>query len=321
MRIGVDVLDSWWVVVLVASSVSMGAFAFGVFQFSDVLVRPKRRIAPSTPDSVDIEDWEDVRFSTRDGLTLRGWFLPPSSSAHGASVICAHGTGSNRGILLLQAAVLHRAGFGVLLFDLRGHGESDGRLSSFGYHEMHDVDAAVEYLRSRVDVHPHRIAVMGHSMGGAATLRAFARRDEPMPLVIVAAISSLEENLRHGVKHFTRLPLGWLMPLVLRISEHRVRAKVSEIRPIEDVARLEGCPVLFIHGDDDQLVPLENGQRLHRAARGEDVSLLVIQGAGHRSVLNAAFFGQYESALLNFLHRHLSAPSAAPMRDLEAKVR
>jgi uncharacterized protein len=318
--IGVVVFDSWWLIVLFVPLAVMGAFAFVAFQFSNALVRPKRRRAPLTPDGVGIENWEDVAFQTRDGLTLRGWFVPPSSAANGASVICAHGTGSNRGCLLLQAAALHRAGFGVLLFDLRGHGESGGFLSSFGYHEMRDIDAALEYLRSRVDVHPHRIAVMGHSMGGAATLRAFARRADPLPLVIVAAISSLQENLRHGVKHFTRLPLGWLMPLVLGISEQRVQARVSEIRPAEDVTQLEGCPLLLIHGDDDHLVPLENGQRLYRQARGADVSLLVIRGAGHRSVLNAQFFVQYETALLDFLHRHLGAVSSRAIGDLEARA-
>jgi alpha-beta hydrolase superfamily lysophospholipase len=318
--IGVVVFDSWWLIVLFVPLAVMGALAFGAFQLSNALVRPKRRRAPLSPDGVGIEVWEDVAFQTRDGLTLRGWFVPPSSAAHGASVICAHGTGSHRGCLLVQAAALHRAGFGALLFDLRGHGESDGALSSFGYHEMRDIDAAVEYLRSRSDVHPHRIAAMGHSMGGAATLRAFARRTDPLPLVIVAAISSLGENLRHGVKHFTRLPLGWLLPLVVRIAEERVQAQVSEIRPADDLTRLEGCPVLLVYGDDDRLVPLENGQRLYGQARGGDVSLLVIRGAGHRSVLNAAFFAQYEEALVKFLQRHLSAPKPTTVLELEARA-
>ncbi len=268
------------------------------------LVHPKRSLALFTPDSVCIALWENVAFVTHDGLTLRGWFVPPNSDAHGATVVCAHGTGANRSHLLPQAKILTQVGYGVLLFDFRHHGQSEGRVSSFGIHEVHDLKASFDYLRSRSDVNPNCIAVIGHSMGGATALRAAARGLDTKALVVISAVSSLQENLAHGVQKLTRLPAFVLAPLILKICEWHVKGRVSDMSPINDLERLKACPLLLVYGERDGLVPAENGRRLLKA-RGHDTTLLVVRGAGHRSVLIEKFLNRYEQELLNFLALHL----------------
>ena len=84
--------------------------------------------------------FEDVQFTTADGVTLRGWYKP---ARNGAAVIFVHGGGNNRLWFLPEAAALVRSGFGVLLFDSRANGESAGALQSWGDHEPADARAAL----------------------------------------------------------------------------------------------------------------------------------------------------------------------------------
>jgi uncharacterized protein len=278
------------------------------------LVHPKRHVASSTPASVGIEHWEDVSFTTKDGLSLRAWFVPPSPTANGATVVCAHGTGANRAYLLPHAAVLHQAGYGVLLFDFRHHGTSEGHVSSLGIFEIHDLHASLEFLRSRNDVNPERIAVIGHSMGGATALRAAARNLNVQALVVISAVSSLSENLADGVRYVTKLPAFPLAPLIVKICEWQTHGKISDMTPIKDLERLGNTPLLLVYGDQDAFVPLENGQRLRRARR-HDTTLVVVRGAGHRSILSKRFLPSYETKLMAFLAKHLQ-PTTPELRVL-----
>jgi hypothetical protein len=111
--------------------------------------------------------YENVAFETSDGLTLRGWYVP---SRNGAAVIAFPGRkGPQR-----QARMLIRHGYGVLLFDRRGEGASDGDPNAFGWGGAKDIDAAVAYLRRRADVRDGRIGGIGLSVGGELMLEAAA---------------------------------------------------------------------------------------------------------------------------------------------------
>src|SRR6185312_9486719 len=111
--------------------------------------------------------YENVSFETADGLRLRGWYVP---SRNGAAVIAFPGRRGPQA----HARMLARHGYGVLLFDRRGEGASDGDGNMFGWGGDRDVLAAVEYLRSRPDVDPRRIGGIGLSVGGELMLQAAA---------------------------------------------------------------------------------------------------------------------------------------------------
>jgi uncharacterized protein len=83
-----------------------------------------------------------VELVTSDGLRLSGWTIP---SRNGAAVILQHGYGGNSGQMLPVALMLTRHGYGVLLFDFRGHGASEGDFVSFGLNEVRDTEAAITY--------------------------------------------------------------------------------------------------------------------------------------------------------------------------------
>jgi pimeloyl-ACP methyl ester carboxylesterase len=113
-----------------------------------------------------------VTLTTAKGLELHGWYVP---SRNGAAVAVMHGTGSNRLGVADHARLLARHGYGVLLFDFNGHGESEGRSTSLPARFQPDADAALAYLRRRPDVRPGRIGAIGVSLGGEVAIHAAAR--------------------------------------------------------------------------------------------------------------------------------------------------
>ncbi|WP_116996639.1 alpha/beta hydrolase [Desertimonas flava] len=124
----------------------------------------------ATPASVGLA-YDDVTLRTADGVDLAGWFVP---AVNGAAVVLLHGAGSTRSDVLPEAEILARHGFGVLLVDARGHGESGGRAMDFGWHGDADIAAATAFLAERDDVEPGGIGVVGSSMGGEEAIGASA---------------------------------------------------------------------------------------------------------------------------------------------------
>ncbi len=133
--------------------------------------------------------YEDVSFTTSDGLELEGWYVP---SKNRAAVIAFPGrSGPQR-----PARMLARHGYGVLLFDRRGEGESEGDPNAFGWKGERDVRAAVAFLQSRPDVDPDRIGAIGLSVGGEMLIEAGAESDGPAAIVSDGAgIRSIREAL------------------------------------------------------------------------------------------------------------------------------
>ena len=110
---------------------------------------------------------EEVSFTTSDGLRLKGWYVP---SRNRAAVISFPGRASSQ----KRAKLLARHGYGVLLFDRRGEGESEGDPNGFGWQGERDIHAAVAFLQSRSDVDPERIGGIGLSVGGEMMIEAAA---------------------------------------------------------------------------------------------------------------------------------------------------
>jgi pimeloyl-ACP methyl ester carboxylesterase len=114
---------------------------------------------------------EEVTFEGGDGLRLAGWFVPPRN---GATIILLHGYGGNRTGTVWYAIPLVEAGYGVLMYDERASGESEGTMRSYGWQDVPDVGGALAYLSSRPDVDPDRIGIAGCSIGGQIALRGAA---------------------------------------------------------------------------------------------------------------------------------------------------
>ena len=130
-------------------------------------------ICCATPADLDLA-YEQVTLTSGDGVILSGWYIP---SRNKAAVILLHGYGANRTEMLGRAGALARHGYGVLLYDLRAHGESGGDWRTYGWLDVKDVDAALVFLQNRADLDPERIGILGFSIGGQIALRAAAQSD------------------------------------------------------------------------------------------------------------------------------------------------
>ena len=107
---------------------------------------------------------ETIELHTGDGLRLRGWFSPGIARS---AVVLIHGLSDNRAELLPEATLLSHHAHGVLLFDSRASGESDGEVATWGDRERLDVLAALDFLSARSDVDPARIGLYGFSVAAA----------------------------------------------------------------------------------------------------------------------------------------------------------
>jgi uncharacterized protein len=121
--------------------------------------------------------YEDVSFTTSDGLKLVGWYVP---SKNGAAVIAFPGRKGPQE----KARMLARHGYGVLLFDRRGEGKSEGEPNSWGWGGSKDIKAAVAYLQDRPDVEPRRIGGIGLSVGGEMMLEEAASDSTSLAAVV-----------------------------------------------------------------------------------------------------------------------------------------
>lgn len=254
---------------------------------------PRERVA--IPDSLG--PLSSVVLRTADGLMLRGWYIP---SRNGAAVVLGHGHGAQRAQLAFEARALARRGYGVLLFDWRGHGESDGDGTTWGVAEQMDLEAAIDYLSQRPDVDPHRIGGLGFSMG-AMTLAEVAAHDPRMRAVVLeGGFTSLEGMIEHDERRF-----GWWSERAAVASLRRAGIAIDRVRPIDVICDISPRPVLIIDGAEDDDSPVADERRLFAAAC-EPRTLIVIPHAGHASYASGGV--ALATSLTGFFDRGLLPP-------------
>ncbi len=244
----------------------------------------------SAPPAADLgRPYARVTLTTSDGLRLAGWYVP---SRNRAAVIAFPG---RRGPVA-HARLLARHGYGVLLLDRRGEGESQGDIDLYGWNGEADLHAAVAFLRRRPDVDADRIGGLGLSVGGELMLQA-AARDRGLRAVVSegAGVRSIAEHLdTPGVGAVQR----WLSPWVVQTG---ALAVLGDAGPPPDlaglVARIAPRPVFLIralHGNPDE--PLN---RVYYARAGRPKSLWETARGGHTGAL-AAEPGEYERRVIRF---------------------
>jgi dienelactone hydrolase len=161
-----------------------------------------------TPLDVQLQ-FKAVEFPARDGLTIAGWFLP---SHKRRAIIMAHGLGGAGVTMMFHAHPLVKAGYNVLMVDLRAHGISEGDTID-GVQEVNDILGAVDYLKTRLDVDADKIGVLGISLGAHTVLHAALQTDAIRALILEGVGPTCLED--HGGKPTTlrrkiNYPINWL---------------------------------------------------------------------------------------------------------------
>lgn len=227
------------------------------------------------------------REDRHDGLAYALW-LPDSAPPWPGVVIC-HGAGSRKENHADFARLARANGWAALAFDARGHGESDGDMSSGA---VDDVIAMAELLAAQDGVDPGRVAARGSSMGGFLAIHAAALT--PTIAGVIAVCPAGEEGLARGLRRGEfEMRIGdpaelerWLLANDLRRA----------------VARLRNQPLILLHAEGDEQVPSEWSQELYDLAP-EPRRLILVPGGDHRSVQHDA---ELQAVALGWLEKRLA---------------
>ncbi|HXN45354.1 MAG TPA: alpha/beta fold hydrolase [Bryobacteraceae bacterium] len=257
-----------------------------------------RQIAPARRFGLSPQT---VSFQSADEIPLKAWYERAWSVAvPKCTVILVHGSQTNKTGMGYTAARLLPHGFSVLMLDLRAHGESGGKYTTFDYREALDVEAAVGWLKAHNKGEP--IAILGYSSGAVAALVAASRT--PGLAAVVADSAYLDKT---DVLHRERDLLAQAPPGAVPLS-HRVqlwffttpgfawlsrvgfflRTGASFDGPdgyVRDaVKRLDRVPVLYLTAEKDPVVPRAVTDELYRLTPSPHKQLSIRPGSFHSAL-------------------------------------
>ena len=293
----------YYINLLVISAVLLcvGLYVVIPAYLSHAYLHPMRAL-PGDSSPADFHlDFEPVDFTTDDGILLAGWRVP---SRNGAAIVAVHGHSGNRTAVLAHAALLAKHGYGVLLFDLRAHGESEGDIFPFGWDADRDIRAGVDYLSANDGVDPDRIGVLGLSAGAGAGLQA-AAQDERIKAVVAEGVGfrTMEDMFTvRSLANLTRIPGVWVME-----TASRLQSGVAPPTPTRElIAQIAPRAVLLIAADTPQ-ERLPN--RAYFAAAGQPKALWEPVATGHIAALET-HPEAYEREVVGFFDRALQEKPA-----------
>ncbi len=273
------------------------------------LTHPRRKPITRAPADLGMA-FEDVTFTTEDGITLSGWFIP---ARNGRTLIGCHGILDTREQLLEPAVLLARQGYGFLLYDARAHGKSGGKYSTYGYDEVKDVAAAVAYLEARPDVDAQRLGIIGNSLGGITAIRAAARMQQLRVVVAESTLADFASDIGKAFRRFTGLPPFPFAPLVIFWGERITHIDLKAIRPVRDIAALAPRPVFLISDLLDLIVDEPSDGELLYANAGAPKELWQLPDCHHVKCF-AAQPEAYISRVSSFLEKSFALLDAEAAR-------
>ncbi|HEU4449493.1 MAG TPA: alpha/beta fold hydrolase [Gaiellaceae bacterium] len=238
---------------------------------------------------------ENLTLTAADGVRLGAWYVP---SGNGAAVLLLHGSGGSRNGLRLHAELLAEHGYGLLMYDARGRGESEGAPNGYGWSAQPDVDAGLAFLEARPDVEEGRIGVLGLSMGGEVALQAAARTSVIAAVVADGAgIRSFADAraIMDGAEAWVSLPQLWA-----QFAATRVLSGDASPPPLDGlVAEIAPRPLLLVAAGEGVGGEQEMNRLLAREA-GPSAELWELPGIAHTKGL-AERPGEYEERVVGFL--------------------
>lgn len=247
------------------------------------------RILYDTPTRAGLR-FEEVQFKSADGTRLFGWFIPATGysdpkNAKG-TVVHFHGNAQNLSAHWRFVEWLPRRGFNLFVFDYRGYGASEGTPDPKGVFD--DSSSALDYARSRPDVNPDRLIVLGQSLGGAN------------------AIAVVGSGNRKGVKAIVIEATFYSYSAIASDKFFGAGALMDDTySPDRYIGNLAPIPFMLIHGTSDPVIPFHHAKRLFAKA-GDPKRLIVVENGGHIAAFASRSGTTYKDVVADFLDRALS---------------
>ena len=261
---------------------------------------------PKTLDAVGLSAMP-AAFVSRDGISLRGWWSPGEASK--PVLIFVHGLNRSRLEMLERAADANKRGYGVLLFDLRNHGESGRAYTTIGVFESRDVCAASQFVKTQAAGRPQ--ILWGVSMGASSAILAAKQCPGFSAIISDSSFLSFRETVAHHLKLYFHLPAFPIANLIVAITGYRAGFNPDD-GDVEAVVRTLDIPILFIAGGADRRMPPELATKMFQTAKNPLKQLLIIPGARHGEAF-ATDHVTYLNSVYSFLERvRYNACSACP---------
>ena len=281
----------WLVIIILALGVATGIVLSFYFTRRSYLGETH------TPDEYGLR-YEPIEFTTQDGISLRGVWIPAEGSDK--AVIYLHGHDSSHDFDIYKAVDLHQINLNVLLFDFRAHGRSAGSMKTFGYKERWDVLAAIQFLKTKGMRH---IGLHGTSYGGLTAMLT-----APICQDVEAVISDGgPARLMTGAGAWAdeRGIPTWLTRAMARLffgfTSIRLGVNIFRYEPIRWVGKISPRPILFIHGDQDLFCA--DFDDLYNAAK-QPKELWRLPEAGHTTA-SLLYPDEYSRRVTDFFSRTL----------------
>ena len=244
------------------------------------------------------------------GQRLACWLALPHRVDAGQPapvVVAVHGWGANGSTMAAMVAPLVRAGIAVALFDAASHGDSSAEAFSSLPRFAEDLAAVLEALRRHPAIDAGRVGLLGHSVGAAAVLLHTARRGGVRAVVSLSAFAHPREVMERWMQEH-HIPHRWVGAAILEHVQEVIGERFDHIAPEHQLAHIT-CPVLLVHGEQDQTVPLSDARRLRALLRSGE--LLVVEGDHDLRVALAP----HAEELVRFFSTHLEAMASACLNE------
>jgi len=274
---------------LIVPVAALGTLALATPRLLKRAFAPPLRGVHSEPADHDLAG-TDIWIDGPNGKRLHGWWIPVEGSA--PAVIVLHGWGGNSADMLPIGPGLVASGFHVLFLDARKHGLSDDEDFMSLPRFAEDLITAINMVNGREDV--TGIAVVGHSVGAAATIYAAAMDGRIDAVVAVASFAHPAEMMRENFR-FPALVTWALLEVVERMIGHNY----DDIAPRNRVADI-AAPVMLMHGDADSVIPIRDSIELHERLPGSE--LVVVPNGTHTDLDR---FRPFFPAVDTFLKKNL----------------
>lgn len=243
--------------------------------------------------------YEQTGITSYDGLSLHGYIVRQNSDVW---VIALHGYDDSGTAMAQMTGGFYARGYNLLLPDMRGQGKSEGSYIGMGWHDRLDVLSWIDWLNKEYE-NPE-IIVYGVSMGGATAMMVSGEKLPSNVRCIIedCGYASVKDEFAYEGKalfHMPYYPFVWAASLVTKVC---AGYSFEEASALEQVKKSE-TPMLFIHGEDDTFVPVENVYRVYKAAACEK-QLLVVPGAQHASSM-LKDYRLYWQTVYDFIDRYI----------------
>lgn len=249
------------------------------------------------------QEFEQVQITSYDGLVLNGYFLEAETPTNKTAIL-VHGYSSwAEGMGVYAKFYYENLGYNILMPDARGHGSSEGDYIGLGWHDRKDYVKWIDYVIERKGT-SSEIVLHGVSMGGAAVLMTSGEElpDNVKAIISDSAYTSAKDELAYMLTRLYHLPSFPLLQSTSLLTKIRAGFFFGEASALKQVKKANK-PILFIHGGNDTIVPVEMVYKLYENC-GSEKELFVVAGAAHGTAYNVDPEG-YERQITEFLNKYV----------------